>query len=388
MVFIALILSYRYAVLGLSLLGLTVSLRKPSCQVSNQSLKNEYCFVFPVYKEQKVIADTFHYYESFLQKSEKVSLLFVTTTKEQGKGTTKDLLNELINQSQYKARITAIESVVLTGTKATQLNVALTHLRSKETSMPYLVCFDCDARISWEDFKQAEEQLDESYYLYSFLPKPGLANTRRGVKALMLHHGERMLVWEYVPAHVKFSFWHYPMGATLVVHPGLWQKVECFPEPIDDIPLQYVLHWQKLKFRSLPYYSHVQAPPNLSNAFRQMIPIFTGVFSYFSLAKRISRTLNLKEKLTGLGWYGLLISEFLAIAISPYILITRPVAFVFMYLLPALIQLIWLRTLRPINVILYFCGMYLRLAQFIYFVVRGLLFPANLAAFKTEREDT
>ncbi|MBI4835807.1 MAG: glycosyltransferase [Candidatus Abawacabacteria bacterium] len=376
---------YRLAVLGISLYVALHKVKKiPHCRSAR---RNSYVFVFPVYNEQIIIRETISYYEQFLAHYANISLLFVATDKETQRPTTAEIIGHYCQGSKYAERMKIIHSHNLKGTKATQLNVALDYIRAQSHgSLPILVCFDCDARIALEDWPKALAYIQnhEKALLFSFLPKPQSSRSFL-VQSLMLHHQERMLVFEYAAALSDTIFWHYPMGATMLVKPQLWQKIDQFPEPIDDIPLRYQLYLNGLHYSSLPFFTLVQAPPNMTNAFQQIIPIFKGVFSYFALAKKSQLRLTLAHICYGLGWYGIYLAEFYSILILPIALARNSWSLPVIFLIQVIINLVLAQQLSLLNAFKHILGYGLRLAQFLFFLIKVLLFPINLEKYKTER---
>lgn len=389
---------YRIFVLLLSVLAL----RKGAPAVAvEQVVSQPYVFLFPVYKEQKIIEETFQYYEQFLAHSTEISLLFVSSGKETEEPSTHTLIVKYIQKSLYATRIQIITSADRTGTKATQLNVGLAYLKNHYSQgIPRIVCFDCDARISWQDFLAADQyvQAHADCSLFSFMPK-AIINTKSFiVKALMLHHLERMLAFELSSVHLSKNFWQYPMGATMIVLPELWQKINQFPEPIDDIPLSYILSWQHIAFTTLPFYTLVQAPPNRKNAFRQMIPIFKGVFSYFSTARNSNKTelihlydsaialhLRVFHLLCGVFLYVFFLLEFVSIAAVVLCFNSYYWSLLILFCFQSVVDLWCYKQLTFVNVLLHLSGYFLRLVQFFYFLWRGVLFQQQLNTYKTER---
>jgi len=390
MYLVAIILLYRVFIVSITLSNWRWRRRTASPLSPSKAVLHGYVFLFPVFREQKIIRDTLQYYESFLAYSENIQLLFITTIKERGdSNNTAEYIEAYRQGSGFRERIHVVESHQMTGTKATQLNVGLHWVRTKyqQQQFPYVVCFDCDARIAIDDFIQVDRNFlnKGNACIYSFVPVSKIAAYSKSVAALMLHHLERVFVWEYIPSLIASASWNYPMGATMVIAPQLWDKLPAFPEPIDDIPLQYLLRWKGVAYRSLPFFTQVQSPPNLGNAFRQIIPILHGVFCYFSLAQRYHVSLTLKQSVAGICWYIVFILEFIAIAISPYLLWRSWPMFIILFIIPAIIHLVWRQCFSFLNLALYLLGFYLRLLQFCYFLVKIIFSPPQLHQFKTDR---
>lgn len=372
---------YRLYVLLISCLSLLYP--KQKVIVSNSDLSQHYLFLFPVYKEQKIIKDTLQYYEQFLAQSQQIQLLFITTAKETGSDTTLKLIQDYLKNSQYQERIAVITCPVLNGTKATQINYGLDFIAEKKQKS-YVCMFDCDARISFPDFVQAEQYIKDNSgaVIYSFLPKAEPAKQSNFlVLSAGLHHAERMLAFEYAASQLPWKY-SYPMGATMIVHPQLWKLIDHIPEPIDDIPLDYLLQFKKLKAKTMPFYTLVQPPPDTRNVFRQMIPIFKGVFSYFTTAQCYG------IKLSILGWgKGLLLYTFYLLEPLGVFLALLGYWWVgSLIFLQIIVNLYWAKKLTLKACIAHSCGYIIRLLQFLYFGINMLKGEIRLSQFKTERK--
>lgn len=371
---------YRLYVLMMSILSLS---KRRSLTIARKTLRHHYLFIFPVYKEQKIIIDTLNYYEQFLKLTDKIQLVFVTTAKEVTEPSTLMMIDNYVRKSSYGARIKVLTCPILDGTKATQINYAL-HFIGKGKHESNLCLFDCDARISLPDLIRAEDYIEANPHavIYSFLPRSVMGPGEHFfVYAAGLQHTERMLAFEYASSQLAWKY-SYPMGATMIVKPQLWQYIEHIPEPIDDIPLDYLLQFKGLRAKSLPFETLVQAPPDVGNVFRQMIPIFKGVFSYFSTAKRYQVKLTRIQKVQGILQYIFYILEPLGILLAllgnRYLLI--------LLLLQVALNLSWTKKISLRAFIAHLFGYVVRLLQFGYFgwyVLRG---KVNWAEFKTERK--
>ncbi len=378
-------LGYRVYLLGVSLM--TILARKKKIALSSASVEPQnYVFVFPVYKEQVIIEDTLRYYEQFVAELGTVQLLFVTTAKEKGDLRTYDLIKNYLVKSNYQGKITLIECAELQGTKATQINYGLAYLRQRYAVLPNLVLFDCDARISLSDFSDAQTWIDHNpgAVVYSFVPKSILhPTTPLLVQSTVLHHTERMLAFEYAAAKLDRKF-TYPMGATMIVLPQLWDKITGIPEPIDDIPLDYLLSFHGLRAKALPYFSQVQAPPDARNMFRQMIPIFSGVFSYYATAKRYHIALTGWQCCKGILLYGVYLLEPLAILLA----CLGNVSLCVLIVIQIILNLYWSKRLSIKHFALHSFGYVIRLLQFLYFALYLLKREKKLDQFKTERTNS
>lgn len=371
---------YRLYVLVMSCLSLFFS--KQRVIVYSSHLAQQYIFLFPVYKEQKIIKDTLQHYEQFLAQSQQIRLIFITTAKETGPDTTLELIHDHLKNSQYQEKITVLTCPILNGTKATQINYGLDFI-NKQREKSYICVFDCDARISFQDLRQAEQYIKNhsGAVIYSFLPKvEPCQQSNFFVQSAGLHHTERMLAFEYASSQLPWKY-SYPMGATMLVLPRLWAHIKHIPEPIDDIPLDYLLQFKKLKAKTMPFYTLVQAPPDSRNVFCQMIPIFTGVFSYFATAKRYKIKLSITDKVKGVLLYVFYLLEplsiFLALLGSWYV-----VGLVFLQIV---INLFWTKNLSIKTFIANLIGYIIRLLQFLYFSVKLLKGEIRLAQYKTDR---
>lgn len=376
---VAIALSYRIYILIMSLVGI---FSHQKIVVEGHALNQDYIFIFPVYKEQKIITETLRYYEQFLDQSDKVQLLFVTTTKETIEPTTLTLIKNYLKDTKYKKRIKVLACPITNGTKATQLNYALDHI-GKRKHESHIVMFDCDARISFQDFLRAEICMKENSLpvIYSFLPKSVCTDHQNFlVMAAGFHHAERMLAFEYVSSQLVWKY-SYPMGATMIIHPRLWQHIEHIPEPIDDIPLDYLLQFKGLKAKPLPFNALVQLPPDMRNVFRQMIPIFKGVFSYFSTAKRYEIKLTITQRAQGVLVYLFYLLEPLGILLA--LLGNRYL--LGLLLVQACLNLYWIKQVSLKSFIAHCFGYLVRLLQFFYFAIYLLKGDAKLSEFKTER---
>ncbi len=372
---------YRLYVLLISCLSLLYP--KQKVIESNSDLSQHYCFLFPVYKEQKIIKDTLQYYEQFLAQSQQIQLIFITTAKETGSDTTLKLMQDYLKNSQYQERIVVVTCPVLDGTKATQINYGLDFIAEKKQKS-YVCMFDCDARISFLDLVRAEQYIKDNSgaVIYSFLPKAKPAKQSNFlVLSAGLHHTERMLAFEYAASQLPWKY-SYPMGATMLVHPQLWQHIDHIPEPIDDIPLDYLLQFKKLKAKTMPFYTLVQPPPDTRNLFRQMIPIFKGVFSYFSTAHRYGIKLNI----VGYG-HGLLVYTFYLLEpLSIFLVLLGDWWLGILIFVQIIVNLYWVKKLSTKAFIAHSWGYIIRLLQFLYFGINMLKGEIRLSQFKTERK--
>ncbi len=372
---------YRLYVLLMSCLSLLYL--KQKVVVSNLHLSQHYIFLFPVYKEQKIIKDTLQYYEQFLVQSQQIQLIFITTAKETGSHTTFKLIQDYLKNSQYQEKIAVLACPILDGTKATQINYGLDFI-AEQKQKSYVCMFDCDARISFSDLVRAEQYIKDNVgaAIYSFLPKAELAHqSNLLVQSTGLHHIERMLAFEYASSQLPWKY-SYPMGATMIVHPNLWEHINHIPEPIDDIPLDYLLQFKKLKAKTMPFYTLVQAPPDTRNLFRQMIPIFKGVFSYFATAREYRVKLRIGQIIKGLCLYVFYLLE-------PLTILFAFLGFWWLTILTGLqviLNLYWIHNLSLRLFIIHIFGYFVRLLQFLYFGIILLKGPLRLSQFKTQRK--
>ncbi len=349
-------------------------------------LHHRYVFLFPVFREQKVIEETFYYYQRFLGWFPDLKILFVTTEKEQDDPSTRDILKKLIVESACRNRIDCISCPDLHGTKATQVNFGLNYIRSQHKKTPYIVSFDCDARIRWQDFLLADQYIQRSptHMVYSFLPRPRLESTTNLLaRSIVLHYGERMLAFEY-PSGLDPGL-NYPMGATIIFSPKLWGHIEHIPEPIDDLSLKYILDYHQLSYVSLPYFTDVQSPPDISNLYRQMVPIFSGVFSHFSTLRSYGIPLKMKNIWVGWGFYLFCLLEYLSILLLLPAVVTGEWLLPILFLYQIILDLFFLGKLSLGNFFMHLLGYAIRLSQFIYFLGWRLFWGDKLCQFKTER---
>lgn len=378
-------LGYRIYLLVISWITILVPKHKLARSII-PSGKQHYVFIFPVYKEQVIIEDTLRHYENFVAELGSIELLFVTTAKERGDHRTYDFIRAYKAKSTHADKIILIECTELAGTKATQINCGLAYLRQRYAVLPSLVLFDCDARISLNDFSDAQTWIDHNpgAVVYSFVPKSILHSTTPVlVQSSVIHHTERMLAFEYAAAHLDRKF-TYPMGATMIVLPSLWEKITSIPEPIDDIPLDYLLSFYGLHAKALPYFSYVQAPLDAHNMFRQVIPIFTGVFSYYATARRYQISLNVWQRCKGILLYMFYLLEPLSILLA-YL---GHVALLVLIAVQVFLNLYWSKQLTIKNCVLYCLGYVIRLLQFLYFGLHLIKKEKGLDQFKTKRTNS
>ncbi|MBP7057693.1 hypothetical protein KBB08_04385 [Candidatus Gracilibacteria bacterium] len=384
MTLVFLALAYRLWIMALSLLTIMASCcKEPFKLLAGYQIHHQYTFVFPVYREQKIILDTLKYYEIFLSNTANIDLVFVTSRKETGELTTLGLITAYWQGSQYQNRVTVLTCPALEGTKATQINYALEHLRTVLATRR-IVSFDCDARISYEDFCAAEHWIGDHYdaVVYSFVPRSHLSQVSGFfVRSIVMHSLERSLALEYSSSQLRMVHSSYPMGATMLLMPAIWQKIDRLPEPIDDISLQYILRFYALKMRSLPYFTDVQPPPDTKNLFRQIVPIFKGVFSVGSTAQYYKQKFPVPYRLVSLLRYGYYLLEPLGILLA----LTGQWWLLICFGMQILLDSWWSRNFTPINIAAHGFGYLIRLAQFCYFLVRVLFQPPQLHQFKTDR---
>lgn len=171
------------------------------------------------------------------------------------------------------------------------------------------------------------------------------------------------------------------MGATMLLMPTIWQKIDRLPEPIDDISLQYILRSYGLKMRSLPYFTDVQPPPDTKNLFKQIVPIFKGVFSFGSTAKYYGVKLSWLDKTASWFRYSYYLLEHLGILLA----LTGQWWLLICFAIQVLIDCFWSGNFTVKNVLAHAFGYLIRLAQFGYFLIRIIFQPPKLHQFKTDR---
>lgn len=384
MTLVFLVLAYRLWIMFLSLATMISSYYKGSLKLlASYQIHHQYTFVFPVYREQKIIVETLKYYEAFLRKTNNIDLVFVTSLKETGELTTLDLITAYWQGNQYQHRVTVLTCPELEGTKATQINFALDNLRNQRATRR-IVSFDCDARISYEDFCATEHWIEDHHdaVVYSFVPRSPLNQASNFlVRSIVLHSLERSLALEYCSSQLRWLHSSYPMGATMLLMPTIWQKIDRLPEPIDDISLQYILRSYGLKMRSLPYFTDVQPPPDTKNLFKQIVPIFKGVFSFGSTAKYYGVKLSWLDKTASWFRYSYYLLEHLGILLA----LTGQWWLLICFAIQVLIDCFWSGNFTVKNVLAHAFGYLIRLAQFGYFLIRIIFQPPKLHQFKTDR---
>ncbi|OGC81957.1 MAG: hypothetical protein A2V81_03730 [Candidatus Abawacabacteria bacterium RBG_16_42_10] len=384
-VILVFVIGYRLLILVLSCFSLVDYRKRRGFHIPTK-LQHHYVFLFPVFREHHIIEKTFLYYERFLRWFPQVEIIFVGTQKENNVPSTSDMLLKLIAKSLYKKRINCILCPSLDGTKATQVNFALDFIRSKYKETPYTVSFDCDARMRWQDFLLADQYISKhpEHAVYSFVPKMnGDQSSGPWIRALMFHHGERVLAFEY-PS--KFSLGlNYPMGATTVYSPKLWKFIKHIPEPNDDLSLKYVLDHHKRSYVSLPFFTYVEGPPNLKNLYRQMIPIFSGVFSFFRTLQSFNIPFTIKNIFIGCCLYVFYVLEYVSIIFFINALVSGHMLVLGLFAFQVMLDLIFYRKLSLSNFLLHCVGYLIRLSQFAYFLFYKLFGSTDLCQFKTER---
>lgn len=385
---ILLVVGYRLIILILTGIACYISRKrdKNNCFIPAK-LRNRYIFLFPVFREQAIIKETFQYYERFLCWFPQIEILFIVTKKEEDVPSTKGILSDLIIKSVFQNHIECIECLDLKGTKATQVNFALDYIRSKYKKIPYILSFDCDARISWQDFFMADQYISQhsEHVLYSFLPRPSIDQIKNFfIQASMLHHVERMLALEY-PSSLALGL-NYPMGAASIYSPKLWRYIVYIPEPIDDLSLKYILNYYRQSYVALPFFVSVQAPPNVRNLYRQIIPIFSGVFSYFHTMKQNNLVLSIRNILTGLGWYVLYVLEYASICFLIITILCGNMLFLSLFICQVILDLYFVERLSVGNIFLHLFGYVIRFSQFIYFLFKKFFWMTDLCQFKTDRD--
>lgn len=354
---------------------------------SDHQLKNQYILIFPAYNEQQITNETCKYFEKWLQNDSTLEMILVGDINEKNFPTTVDIAKEYFLHSNYKYQFKTLVCDRKKGSKASKINFAINHLKKTNAKLPHLVIFDFDARPKWKDFVKADMLISQSNgQIYSFVPIVSTYNNLGIIlKAYVINHLERILGNE-LGNNILPTYLRYPMGATMVLDPTLWNKVEQIPEPIDDLPLGYLLAKKDAKCITLPFFTSVQAPPNIISLYRQYIPIYTGVFSRLSTLKQFNIPINIKDYVIEILCNIFTIFEFIAIAYSIVLLYYFNFIGVTALLIQVFINLIFFDQLSFRNLILGFIGYFIRLSLFLNFLITKSFTQVDLSKYKTPRK--
>lgn len=348
-------------------------------------LGNRYLFLFPVYKEQKIIVDTCRHYEEF-QKRFGIRLFFIGDGGETESPTTIGMVEDYFHGND------GVESLVLEGggMKARKVNHCLSKIEESKIPYDYIFIFDCDSRIDIGEFERVDSFLSARRLdIASYIPVPvfGKAGSLLSL-AGALNHLERIMAFELGSSLLPSSM-VYPMGAAMCLSRNAIEKIGRIPEPIDDIPLGYLGTKFRLRKENLPFF--VQSLPTVSAAsfIRQHIPIFTGVYSLASQLGSYGFTLSIGDRLSINVSYAYFLLEFISLVLLPVAFFADRLAFSVLaatYLAVIGVSLGAFKMLTLRNAVLYAAGYYLRLAAFLNFLTRSLLVSVDLRKIKTERQ--
>ncbi|MGZ5455126.1 MAG: hypothetical protein ACXWN1_00470 [Thermoanaerobaculia bacterium] len=340
-----------------------------------------------MYREQAIIADTLAHYGPFLRQVSSLQLWFVLDAREAGPDTTRDVLLRALTEQGYGSsdRITVLASDAVRGSKAAKVNLAIERLRATQPDLPMLVVFDCDARVEFSEVRIALACASVSAAdVVSLVPVPEPGDGSVVVRSAMAHHAERAVSFELGSGCLP-RYMRYPTGALMILRPSLLRRIPHLPEPIDDLPLSYLIARLRGDVVTLPAFVRVLPPPDAYNLFRQHIPIFTGVFSVFATLRKFHVTPRLSDYARCTVLYAFYAAEFVSIAAAfvwlaggtywPLLLVIAQLAF----------ALFVVERLSAAALLLGTLGYLVRLCLFLWFVLNRAFVRPDLSRIKTAR---
>jgi hypothetical protein len=242
----------------------------------------KYILLFPALEEQWIVHETLDYYKNIFIWKEVLFVCIISKNEIIRMGdniinTTEDVIKRYISNDDFLSQHVLIldNPNIFQETKAKKLNFAISFLRSKFNLNEYIIgVFDFDARIDpqWITYIENNIDIKKSAVVYQYIPLPKIQNEHFFSKLSNFFHLKRVFLFE-----LNWII-EYCMGASMFIK-GSYLVTNLFPEPIDDIPFwhQIILQWKKKI--TIPFFTEVSIPVNFKTVFKQMVPVYEGVFS-------------------------------------------------------------------------------------------------------------
>lgn len=265
--------------------------------------------VVPLLRELPILAQLFARFVGFLERFDRLRLVFVTTEREAleaeaGAEVTRDRLLELIRaHPSYGERIILVHYPSLNRSLAEQLNHALPVInRAASSNDDYVLLYNADSVIGDDSiaclFGLADRGIPVAQQSALFLWNvPELCRQKRFFLAA---HGIRQSGWTlkrelprylsntdhipWLPKWVRHLWLVHCVGHGQFVHLNLLNKVGGWPEVViggEDLALGFMLKVFGYHPHPVPVLENAETPSSLSALFKQKAVWFLGTLGYF-----------------------------------------------------------------------------------------------------------
>lgn len=276
--------------------------------------EEKFIILIPVYKETKIVSETVDYfYSNFVKESPNIYLYFITTAKESSEVTTKDILEKKI---AGLSRVFLFHSENIDGNMATQLNLALNHLKNEEDT--FIAIYNADSRPDRNTFKWIEQnpngknaKVYQQYGDYTLNLKEIMKNENFLNKSILVSALAWQCRWSLgfeIPhalsqSSKRMGSFNPPMNYT-IAH-GLFVRKKTLNEcsnfdervHIEDAMLGLVLNAKGIIIHPMPIFDKAETPKEVQNLFIQKKNWYQGPFQAFDYYRLIRKQFSTLSKL-------------------------------------------------------------------------------------------
>ncbi len=215
--------------------------------------------IIPVYEEVNVIEKSVQNFSGFAKNG--INIYYVTTEKEHGKHTTKNVLREIIKRKKFEQNIHIIEYPYNTGVMAHQLNYAIEQFEPNTICFVYNVDSVIDIRTIDYVIDNIEVLDNGVFQQYSYSER---TSDSRIINSAILWQNRWMFAFELPKTirskgTVKLLNFNYVIGHGLVFSREMYDNFEGFSESDinEDNVLGYVLSIKNIPVYHIPYLEKV-----------------------------------------------------------------------------------------------------------------------------------
>lgn len=239
--------------------------------------------LIPVFDEKKIICETISYFHGILKRFKNISLIFITTEKEECQ---KFNCTYQLIASNLHERMQIIHYPKKVGTKAHQLNYAITRIKEdlpKDNKITYIAVFDADSKPDYRCFEYIfnDSEIPQGYQMFSIynekLGEISLLNQANAVfqTRWSLSFELPQLIETYRKKNFKSLI--YTIGHGIFLKSDLFHQFQ-FPEYAltEDLLLGYEMSLRDIFWKPIPFFDYCSVPDNFFVSIKQSARWFAG----------------------------------------------------------------------------------------------------------------
>jgi len=308
--------------------------------------KVELNILIPIFQEEKIILDTFNYFEKILNElnlKNYVKLIFVSTDREAifQKNRTVKKLQEILKTPHQNIEI--INYPNKDGNKAKQLNFAIKKLNSEsEKNNKYFAIFDADSKPQIQAFRYFFNALTKNHDLIFQMPTLFVQNIDEvsySNKANAIFQTRRVLAFE-IPTWLNKKNLNYLVGHGLFLNSKIFEKYNIYFNEktiTEDLIFGYETNLRNIYPRIIPFFDIATVPKSIFLNIKQTARWFSGDLFFL---KNINHNFNLKIFFRYFHIFEWIFGSILIIIISVFALFTKNLLLILLILLILFLYLI------------------------------------------------